>query len=286
MRAGQASPKANVFHTFGKRESRGILAPGDTERIILTRHPPPEDLADVLERLWFVRWDLEGLPPREQEVLPFPCVNVAIGVHQPGVHGPITRRFVARIAGKGRTVGLKFRAAGFHRLLRSGLAPSDLVDRPFPIEEAFAASLEVTELARAIEATSDPDAFVALATAFLRAHHPGIDDEDRDLNRIVAQCQDDSTISRVAQLAESTGRSVRALERLFRSRIGVSPKWVIRRFRVQEAALRLASGAEVDLSALAQMLGYFDQSHFIHDFRSQVGRTPKQYAAFCASRPK
>lgn len=275
--------RENVFQTFGRREARGILAPGDAQRIVLTRHPPPDDLAEVLERVWCVRWDLEGLPPREQDVLPFPCVNVAVGAHQPGVHGPITQRFVARIAGRGRTVGLKFRPAGFHALLRADLAPSDLVDRPFPIEQAFAATSEAVELARTIEATDDPDAFVALTTAFLRAHHRGVDDEDRELNRIVAQCQDDSSLSRVGQLAESTGRSVRALERLFRSRIGVSPKWVIRRFRVQEAALRLASGIEVDLSALAQTLGYFDQSHFSHDFRSQVGRTPKQYAAFCAA---
>lgn len=275
----------NVFRTFGKAEARGILAPGDREdRIVLTRHPPPADLADIVERFWMVRWDLDGQPAREQEVLPFPCVNVAFGAHQPGVHGPITRRFVARLSGRGRTVGIKFRPAGFHALLRPGLVPADLVDRPRAVGDALAASAEVRELEQALEATDDPDALVALAAAFVRAHHPGVDDEDRELDRIVAQCHADPDISRVAQLAESKGRSVRALERLFRSRIGVSPKWVIRRYRVQEAALRLASGADVDLSTLAQALGYFDQSHFIHDFRSQVGRTPRQYLAFCASR--
>ncbi|WP_411021779.1 helix-turn-helix domain-containing protein, partial [Salmonella sp. s11597] len=86
--------------------------------------------------------------------------------------------------------------------------------------------------------------------------------------------RNDPTITRVVTLAEHAGRPVRALERLFRSRIGISPKWVIRRFRVQEAALRLARGEPLDLTALAHALGYFDQSHFIREFRSQVGRTP------------
>lgn len=277
--------RENILRTFGRPEARGILAPGDREeRVVLTRHAPPDDLRDIVERFWFVRWDLEDQPPREQEVLPFPCVNVAFGTHQPGAHGPITQRFVARLRGKGHTFGIKFRPGGFHALLPANLAPSDLVDHPKSIGEAFAASTEALALERALEAEREPEAKVALATAFLRAHHPGADAEDRALNQIVARCHDDSAVLRVAPLAAATGRSVRALERLFRRRIGVSPKWVIRRYRVQEAALRLASGADIDLSALAQSLGYFDQSHFIHDFRSQIGRTPKQYLAFCASR--
>ena len=44
------------------------------------------------------------------------------------------------------------------------------------------------------------------------------------------------------------------------------------------------SGDAVDLPALALDLGYFDQPHFIRDFKSQVGRTPAQYAKQCASR--
>ena len=38
----------------------------------------------------------------------------------------------------------------------------------------------------------------------------------------------------------------------------------------------------VDWSALAQELGYFDQAHFIRDFKAQIGRTPAAYAAACA----
>lgn len=273
------SSRQNVFRNFGKRAARGILAPADLEgRIVLTRHALPEDLAAIVERVWVVRWDLEGLPPREQEVLPFPCVNVTFGDHRPGITGPMNQRFIARLTGKGRTVGIKFTPAGFRALLPTGVDARDLVDRPRPLDVRFAA------LDRALARSEDPDAFVALVSGFLRSEHPGLDADDEALNSIVDRCRNDSELSRVAPLAESNDRSVRALERLFRSRIGVSPKWVIRRFRVQEAALRLAGGATVDLAALAQALGYFDQSHFSHDFRAQVGRTPSQYIAFCAAR--
>jgi AraC-like DNA-binding protein len=52
---------------------------------------------------------------------------------------------------------------------------------------------------------------------------------------------------------------------------------VIRRYRLQEAAARLASGEEFDLASLAQSLGYFDQAHFTSDFHKLVGRPPAQY---------
>jgi AraC-like DNA-binding protein len=52
---------------------------------------------------------------------------------------------------------------------------------------------------------------------------------------------------------------------------------VIRRFRLHEAADRLASGEDLDLAALALSLGYFDQAHFTSDFRKLVGETPAHY---------
>jgi transcriptional regulator GlxA family with amidase domain len=82
----------------------------------------------------------------------------------------------------------------------------------------------------------------------------------------------------VEQLAERLGLSRRTLERVFRRCVGVSPKWVLTRQRLQEAAERLAKGEALDCGRLALELGYFDQAHFIKDFRAFVGRSPVEYA--------
>ena len=73
------------------------------------------------------------------------------------------------------------------------------------------------------------------------------------------------------------GASARGLQRLFREYVGVSPKWVMQRYRLFEAAERLAAGG-VDGAQVAQELGYFDQAHFIHDFKAMVGRSPLEFA--------
>ena len=72
--------------------------------------------------------------------------------------------------------------------------------------------------------------------------------------------------------------NTRALQRLFAKYVGVSPKWVIQRYRLHEAAEQLASGAPISHSELALTLGYSDQAHFTRDFKAMVGTSPAAYA--------
>jgi AraC-like DNA-binding protein len=71
---------------------------------------------------------------------------------------------------------------------------------------------------------------------------------------------------------------MRRLQRLFTDHVGVGPKWVIRRYRLHEAAARAADGTGLDLVRLAADLGYSDQAHLTRDFTSIVGLPPARYA--------
>jgi AraC-like DNA-binding protein len=94
---------------------------------------------------------------------------------------------------------------------------------------------------------------------------------------IIERIGADRTINRVDELATQVGLNERALQRLFSDYVGVSPKWVIRRFRLHDAASRLAKAEDVNLTNLAQDLGYADQAHFTRDFKAIVGRSPSDY---------
>ena len=82
----------------------------------------------------------------------------------------------------------------------------------------------------------------------------------------------------ISELADYCRMSVRQLERGFQHAVGTSPKTFARTLRFQEAQRKLMFDPDADLTELAHECGYFDQAHFIKDFKGFAGRTPSQYA--------
>jgi hypothetical protein len=66
---------------------------------------------------------------------------------------------------------------------------------------------------------------------------------------------------------------------------GLSPSWVIRRYRLHEAAAHATAGGDVDWARLAISLGYYDQAHLVRDFTATVGTAPARYAATASAPP-
>jgi AraC-like DNA-binding protein len=259
---------------MGAKGTRGILNPhlGLTQ-FALEREPSPPDLAPFVARFWRVSWVIDG-EPFEQEILPNPCVNLSYGAEGFEVHGPGTRRFVAHLTGRGRVFGTTFTPAGFAAFARVPMRA--LVDAVLSVEAATGRD--------APPLTDDEPATVRAAIeGFLRGFAPKLDEDAELVDRLVTTAQEDRNICRAEDLAALADLSVRSLHRLFSRYVGVGPKWVVRRSRVQEAADRVAREEHVDWARTAQELGYHDQAHLIRDFRAQVGFTPSAYARRCAA---
>ena len=77
---------------------------------------------------------------------------------------------------------------------------------------------------------------------------------------------------RIDQLAKGLGLSESAFTRRFRAVVGVPPKRYAAIVRIQNV-LRIARGEHV-LTRVALEAGYFDQAHFIHEFRAVTGQAP------------
>jgi len=101
------------------------------------------------------------------------------------------------------------------------------------------------------------------------------------VQQITAAALADRSIISTAQLATSFHLTIRTLERLFSKYAGINPKWVIKIFRFHDVVERIAGGTAINWSQLATDLGYFDQAHFIKDFRMMMGKTPQEYALEC-----
>jgi len=83
---------------------------------------------------------------------------------------------------------------------------------------------------------------------------------------------------RIEELADYCHTSVRQLQRKFQEAVGASPKFFARTLRFEQAQCRLMFEPDADLTSLAYDCGYFDQAHFIKDFKDFTGKTPSEYA--------
>ena len=98
------------------------------------------------------------------------------------------------------------------------------------------------------------------------------------LSRLVDRIRDDSQLHRVEQVMQHSPWSARTTQRVFRRYVGVPVKWVLCRYRLQQAALEIESRPGMDHADLAISLGWYDQAHFINDFRAMLATTPGEYA--------
>jgi len=71
--------------------------------------------------------------------------------------------------------------------------------------------------------------------------------------------------------------SRKQFERIFAEHIGISPKQYLKIIRFQSAIFQKQQNIDLSMTELSYECGYFDQSHFIKDFKSFCGFTPNQY---------
>lgn len=233
---------------------------------------PPEDLAPFVARYWAASWDLRGEPPYRQLIVPYPNVHLSFLNGVALVRG-VARGHVNRVlSDQGRVFGVAFRPGCFRPFL--GAPVSTITDRTLPAAEVFGEGIPE----RAMIEAGDETEMATIADRFLRAKLPASDSTAETVAGIVRRVATEPDITRVDRLARSIGVGMRRVQRLFAEYVGVGPKWVIRRYRLDEATRRMAAGEPVDWADLAAELGYADQAHFTRDFTAMVGETPTRYA--------
>lgn len=254
--------------------TKGILNPKAVERKFrLDRRLPSPDLAFFISWYWIIHWDLRGQESYTQETLPYPCVHLVVERDNTRIWGVDRGKFARRLEGEGQVFGIRFRPGAFYPFVNTPV--STFTDRAVPLCEALGVDAGALEAAML---TLDDDGMTEVAERWLRERLPERDPNIILINDVVDCIVEDRSILRVDDLSAHFSLSKRTLQRLFRQYVGVTPKWVIGRYRLQEAADLLSADPAADSSALALALGYYDQAHFIKDFKAVIGVTPAGYA--------
>jgi AraC-like DNA-binding protein len=274
------------------RSDRGILDPERMRQSVEhQRFAPPSELAGIVDWIWTVSWRLPAGTTHRQDVVPSPSVNITIGRTPPpsadpppgpyplhaDVFGVSRARIPRMLSDTGWNVAAKTTVGGFGALV--GIPVAELTDRVQPIAGLLDLPADIADqLERLPSQAARAQRLADLLTAVAESADPHRIELAREIGSIASRAETDRSIRRVGDLARPAGYTVRTLQRLFKEYVGVSPSWVIRRWRLLDAAELARDGQRVDWAEMAAELGYADQSHLVRDFRAVLGTTPQAYA--------
>ena len=83
----------------------------------------------------------------------------------------------------------------------------------------------------------------------------------------------------ISCVTDQIGLSERRFIQVFAEQVGLTPKLFCRVKRFQKVLRRVTGSESIDWTQIALSCGYFDQAHFIHDFRAFSGINPSSYVA-------
>lgn len=162
-----------------------------------------------------------------------------------------------------------------------GLAPfldvpaAELRDRPLTLEQAWGQAAAST-LRERLAAAGSPRAMLAvLEDELLRrvreAHGLGL------VRHVSSALSATGGAVPIGAVADSAGVSSTHVAKRFKELVGVTPKRLARTYRFMSTVFALEPDGPIDWAEVAVGAGYFDQAHFVHEFRELTGYTPTRY---------
>lgn len=259
-------------------------------------HQPGPPLSRYVDHLWF----FEGyMPPHDREkLLPNGVMELVIDLHDDPkrLHSQGTRRLdrdyrgawlsgmqtdflVIGVVRGSSMMGAHFRTLGARAFF--GLPMDEVAASVVRLDEVI--GREARRLREQLLETPRPEDKLRTLEGFLAQRLAAGDGESRCGERLVSHVierlrRQDGPLS-VQQLAAESGVTRRHLVRLFQDQVGLPPKTLARVLRFQRVIQTVeARGPEaVCWADLAYNCGYYDQAHFVHDFRAFAGIPPSGY---------
>lgn len=258
--------------------------------MIWLSRPPAAPLDRSIATIWY--WQCAPRPFAFERVLPKGAAQLVVNLKEdrtrtydldgrrieaPGavVSGLATTFEIIDTDEQEHVVGVSFRPGGTRAFCEA--PASELVGRDVALADLWPAAHVRRLREQLLEAPRPSAALDVLEAALASAWR------DRPLHRASSAALrhflQAPEAARVSAVAEAAGMSVRRFIDAFTTDVGLTPKQFCRVRRFQHAVAAAHRGAAIDWADLAVAAGYYDQAHFIRDFRAFSGVTPTGYRA-------
>jgi len=239
-------------------------------------------------------WSLEAPPSpsvEKQIIVPDGCMEMIIHYGDPYIQfltnektivqprsfvfGQITSPLVIAPTGSSGIVATRFLPDGFVPF--SSFATNAMTNRAVPLQELF--GTEGTKLEKNVVAAVTTEERITIMEYFLTRRLSTAESTNTLAKETFNLLMHSKGQISVEALVTRLNTSPRQLERKLSSVIGLSPKQLSKIIRLQSTLKLMEKQQFTSLTELAHECGYFDQAHFIKDFKEFTGVSPKQFYA-------
>jgi AraC-like DNA-binding protein len=241
----------------------------------LATYTPRQPLANFVEVLWWCQRDT--VSHTKERLLPMGTMELVLDLAEetsgPWICGAHSKSFEIETAEPATIVGVHFKPGGAFPFL--GLPAGELHNTRLTLDTLWGRKAGLLR-ERVFEAATPAAKMRVLEQALIEqatcplVRHPAV---------AFALKEFDATAPArmVSDVVEATGLSPRRFIDLFRDEVGLTPKLYRRIRRFQQLLERIQGSQRIDWANIALDCGYYDQAHFIHDFRAFSGLNPTTY---------
>jgi AraC-like DNA-binding protein len=185
---------------------------------------------------------------------------------------PMKKLYQSRMIDSTRMFTVEFTSTGLIRILH--LYPSEFFNKIIDVEELF--GFRGKNLINNIWNADDNDERIEIIEVFFRDLLKKSLKQDRQ-DRSMLSFMESRHIKTVKEFCSKYEVGRRRIERLFSKKVGLSPKEFLRIKRFNKACELLSQYPSISFSDIINDCHYFDQSHFIKEFRELVEMSPLKY---------
>ncbi|MCG8372403.1 MAG: helix-turn-helix transcriptional regulator [Balneolales bacterium] len=253
--------------------------------MLFLKIPPIDKLQSFIDCYWVIENSDESIYP--QKIIPdgFPEIIFHYGdpyrINISGtwqlqekalIGGQIRNHFMLENTGVSGMIGIKFKPFGITKLF--GVNMLSLTDTVIPLNEILEQPFE--EISESMDSENPYSGKIDSLNEFFSQVPVYETANDQLIELAIRTIFRKHGLITVSELNEIAGTSERKLERLFNKYIGLSPKFYTRIIRFNYI-YSLVQKEKMSWSRLAQMSGFYDQSHFISNFQEFTGEDPSEY---------
>ena len=260
--------------------------------MLYVTHLPEPPLNQFVELFWFY----DGFPSRthkKERLMPDGSVELVINLNEnetriydrenlekcerlPGtvLCGPHSSFFVIDTAEQDSVMGIHFKPGGAFPFFK--LPADELQNQHVSLEDLWGAEAALLR-ERLLQAPTPEMKFQVLEECLVAQTSKPME-RHRAVNQALSLFRNIHTAPAMADVSDQIGISSRRLIQLFSNEVGLTPKLFCRVRRFQQVLQTLRIGTELDWAEIAADCGYYDQAHFIHDFKTFSGINPTTYS--------